>query len=698
MPIKHNNLPAKTIGYLIIIFLPELGICVTETPESPTQQPPAIEYTHTETNTWSGNMQTGLQYYQIGQFELAKQQFTEICRQARAAENHNALAAALSNLGNAEAALEQFAAAAQDYQSSATQARANGQPSLAVKAYSNAAIIQILQGNLESAYTAIGSADAQLQILPDNPEKAELALGLGHLLQIIGQQKTGDETVVKLAYQNLNSGIKLAEDLKQDSLRSYGYGYLGALYLHQNRFPEAMALTGQAEFLAQQLSRPDLLYRWQWQTARIFRRQNATAAAIGAYQAAIATLQPIRSSLHLTTLNNRLGDSIDTLYLETADTLLREQALPEAELLAARDMIEHGKIEELENYYHDDCVTSWLNKAAGIDRLANHTAALYPMMFTDRLELLLSLPGGLQRYTVYRRQADVRNLVEQLRVSLENRSSLEFLPYAQALYQLLIQPIQADLQKAEIDTLVFVPDASFRTIPLAALHNGQHFLISDYAIATSPGLTLTEPQAIQAENSKVLLAGLSEASQGFKALPQVKAEIQTIAEQFPATILADQAFKVATVKQQLQENPYQIVHIASHGQFDRNLNNTFVLAADGKISFDTLGKMLGVSRFRREPVELLTLSACQTAAGDEQAALGLAGLAMKAGVRSALASLWYVNDNASATIMAAFYQQLKNSSDSKAKSLQKAQLALLNNERYEHPAYWAPFLIIGNWL
>jgi CHAT domain-containing protein len=253
-------------------------------------------------------------------------------------------------------------------------------------------------------------------------------------------------------------------------------------------------------------------------------------------------------------------------------------------------------------------VAAWLNKASRIDRLAERTAALYPIMLPDRLELLLSLPKGMQRYTVYRDWADVRKMVEQLRVTLENRGTPEFLPHAQALYDLLIRPVRTDLVKDRIETLVFVPDATFRTIPLAALHDGKNFLVRHYAIATSPGLTLTDPQPIQHENTLVLVAGLSEGSRGFQALPNVRDEIRRIAEQFPATILEDQSFRVNSIRQQLMENPYRIVHIASHGQFNKNVANTFVLASDGKISLDALGKMMGVSRYRNEPVELLTLS------------------------------------------------------------------------------------------
>lgn len=141
------------------------------------------------------------------------------------------------------------------------------------------------------------------------------------------------------------------------------------------------------------------------------------------------------------------------------------------------------------------------------------------------------------------------------------------------------------------------------------------------------------------------------------------------------------------------------MHIASHGQFDRNPNNTFLLTYDDKLTLDKLQSLLGFSQIRENSVELLTLSACQTAVGDERAALGLAGVAIKAGAKSALASLWFVNDESTSQLIVEFYRNLLNQPQwSRAKALQQAQQKLAATLAYQHPAYWAPFLLIGNWL
>ncbi|GJL64912.1 MAG: hypothetical protein NPIRA04_35660 [Nitrospirales bacterium] len=108
--------------------------------------------------------------------------------------------------------------------------------------------------------------------------------------------------------------------------------------------------------------------------------------------------------------------------------------------------------------------------------------------------------------------------------------------------------------------------------------------------------------------------------------------------------------------------------------------------------------MIGLYQFRDTPLDLLTLSACETAAGDDRAALGLAGVAIKAGARSALATLWFINDKATSELITEFYRQLQNVSVSKAMALQIAKKTLMSHPSYQHPGYWSPFLLINNWL
>ena len=128
-------------------------------------------------------------------------------------------------------------------------------------------------------------------------------------------------------------------------------------------------------------------------------------------------------------------------------------------------------------------------------------------------------------------------------------------------------------------------------------------------------------------------------------------------------------------------------------------SQSFLLAYDSKISMNELAAVIGATRFREErPLELLTLSACRTAAGDDRAALGLAGVALRSGARSALATLWSVNDQASTDLITEFYTQLAKPAVSRAEALRRAQLKLLGVHHYRHPSYWSPFVLISSWL
>jgi CHAT domain-containing protein len=258
-----------------------------------------------------------------------------------------------------------------------------------------------------------------------------------------------------------------------------------------------------------------------------------------------------------------------------------------------------------------------------------------------------------------------------------------------------MQPI---LDANNIDTLVIVPDSVLRTIPMAALHDGKKFLISKYALAVTPGLTLTDPKPLARDKLEVLVGGLTEGVQGFSPLPSVAIEVDNIKNTYNSTVLMNKDYNVSDVEGELSRTHFNVVHIASHAQFSSKPEETFLLAHDDKFTMDRLESLMGQTKFRDDPVELIALSACQTAAGDERAALGLAGIAIKAGARSALATLWFINDKASSLLVSEFYKQLRNPSLSKAQALQQAQLKIMRDERYQHPLFWSPFLLIGNWL
>jgi CHAT domain-containing protein len=334
-----------------------------------------------------------------------------------------------------------------------------------------------------------------------------------------------------------------------------------------------------------------------------------------------------------------------------------------------------------------------------IEAVDQHTAVVYLIPLPTRTEILVGLASGLKRFTVDVGADALTAQVRQLRRNLETRTTFGYLAQAQQCYDWLIRPIRQLLNENNINTLVFVPDGALRTIPFASLHDGERFLIQDLAVAVAPGLSLVEPKPIERGQARVLLNGLSKPVQGFAPLNFVVGELRSIEPSYRSETLLDEAFTLAKLRGKLTDEQYSIIHIASHGQFDRDVRKTFVLTYDSKLTLNDLEALIRPSQYRGRPVELLVLSACQTAAGDDRAALGLAGVAVKAGARSALATLWFVNDQSTSTLITEVYNQLRQTPPvSKARALQAAQIKLLSDRRYRHPCYWSPYLIIGNWL
>ena len=278
----------------------------------------------------------------------------------------------------------------------------------------------------------------------------------------------------------------------------------------------------------------------------------------------------------------------------------------------------------------------------------------------------------------------------------------------QQVYNWLLQPIETDLQQAGVDTLVFVLDGSFRNVPMTALYDGKHYLIEKYAVALNSGLQLLKTkEKAQKPDLAVIAAGLSDPPDGFRdrysALPEIKTELNLIQQSGIKTqLLLNQAFSSTALSQAIHSLPFNIVHLATHGKFSSQANNTYILAADGPIYVDTFDTVLrDRGQTRPEPIDLLVLSACETAEGDNRATLGLAGIAIRAGARSTLASLWQVNDRSTALLMGEFYRELAKPGRTKAEALRRAQRSLMVNPEhpeYARPQYWAAYVLVGNWL
>src|SRR6516165_5118947 len=612
------------------------------------------------------------------------------------------VAASDNDLGNLYVATKRPTEAARAYDEAIRNAEAAHDEPLAATAEINAARLALGHDDWARAAPLLSRAVDRLEQSPPSYSRGMALISAGSAVFELPGRLPPDAQAI--AYRAFHLAAQTADALHNAALSSLARGNLGRLYERAGQEEEAERLTGQALFAAQQASSPDLGFRWEWQRGRLARAEGRSDAAIASYRRAVEQLQSIRKDVPV---EYRSGHSsyrttFGPLYLEFTDVLLRRAAADPkgaAPLIReARDTVEQLKETELQDYFRDSCVTSFEAKRRPIETIAPGTAILYPISLPDRLEMLVSFGQEQQQFTVGVPEVRLREEVQRFRELLEKRTTNEYLVPARQLYDQIIRPVEPALAAHRIDTLVVVPDEVLRIVPFAAFHDGSGFLVDRYATAIVPSLKLVEPKPLTSGPGTALVLGISQSVQGYVDLPNVQQEVGAVHAIEGGDVLLNDAFTRSRFAADLKSARYNVVHIASHGQFGADPSQSFVLAFDGPLTMDDLEADIKYGPLRESPLELLILSACETASGDDRAALGLAGVALKAGARSALATLWYINDVASGELVTDFYKALQSGRLSRAQSLRAAQRTLAADSRFAHPAYWAPFLLIGNWL
>jgi CHAT domain-containing protein len=570
-------------------------------------------------------------------------------------------------------------------------------------------------------------AIALLDQLPDTQAKVYVAIDLVGLLRPTSTQETFSRLTCPTDHPQtkplLEKALMIAQRIGDRRSQSFALGELGHLYECQQNYASALAFTQQARQMAEQ--HPDSLYLWEWQAGRIFKAQaQPNAVTIPIYEQAIATLETIRNDI-LTTkrdLQFDLRDTIKPLYQDLIAMRLAEGKpgkllLPDSSeqgnLNATVKTLDSLRLAELQNYFGNDCaVNSLIEETAASQKAEQSVAVFNSVILADRTAIVVKFPNGQQQLEWIRDpdgtfvdQATLKETVNQYRKKLASRIDVTVgydTQLSQQLYSWMIAPFADTLQATQPKTLVFVQDGILRSVPMAALYDGNQFLIEQYAIANTPSLRLTNFQPFQRNNLRALAVGLTEPvsidGQDFTPLPGVETEIQWVQTNLPGSkTLIDQDFTRREFQQELSRTNYPIVHVATHGKFGTDPQNTFLVTGDStKLTINVLDTILrSIDPDHR--IELLMLTACQTSVGDERAALGLAGVAAQAGVKSVLASLWSVDDQATAELVKEFYTALQSQSVSKAEALQIAQRAFLQRQNRAHPYLWSAFTLIGNW-
>jgi CHAT domain-containing protein len=511
--------------------------------------------------------------------------------------------------------------------------------------------------------------------------------------------------------QILATAVQQARNLKDRTAESYALGQLGGLYELTKQWSPAQDLTQQALLIAEAIQVPDIRYQWEWQLGRLLEKQGDRKKAIAAYQQALKTLKSVRSDL--LTINSDVQfsfrDNVEPIHRKLVDLLLKteENSQPSQEnLQQAIEVIDSLQLAELENFLSCNLSqTVQLNQ--DIDKVDQKAAFIYPIILEDRLEVIAKLSGQpLRHYVTPITQTEVEKTAIELQANILGRNRPEeVIKKATKVYKWLIEPLEQELEnRGEVKTLVFVLDGVLRNIPMSVLYDGkrkEYLMQKPYAIALVPGLQLFDLRPLQRERLKVLTAGVSERREvegrKFGELPNVVQELQQIKSVVSSETLLNPNFTEINLQQELNSGAFSIVHIATHGKFSSDPDETFILAYNQLLKRDDLNNLLQINH-QGSPsiIELLVLSACETAKGDNRATLGLAGIAVRAGARSTLSTLWKVSDRSTAALMEQFYRDLTQPEVTKAQALHQAQQALFS-AGYTAPYDWAPYVLVGNW-
>ena len=621
---------------------------------------------------------------------------------ARGLNNNNEIGKSLFSLGN-HALKERKSQQAIEYYKQTVDISES--PQIKVEALLNHVSL-LIQAKKDTETTSLISViEPLLQQLPPSRTAIYARINFAERLMQI-------ERDIQRPYAVLATAIQIARDINDNHAYAYALSEIGELYEKTRQYPEALKLTQQALVIAQAENVDDVItYQLQWQLGRLLRTQFDIKGAIASYDAAVQTLSKLRSDLVAvnTDVQFSFKESVEPVYRQLVALLLESQTpgRPDPKVLdKARQHIEALQLAELDNFFKEACLQG---KKVVLDKVVDkenpNTAILYPIILGDTLQVIVKIPNQqLKLYTTKISQAEVETTVAQLRRDLIDPSAIESLKIqSQKLYTWLVKELEPNLAPNGVNTLVFIPDTVLGSIPFSALFDGKNYLIEKYAIAMNAGLQLLDPQPLQRQKLNALTAGLIEPPYPYKkfaSLPGIKLELEQINQAGIKTkTLLNQQFTSQKLDNLVQDTPFNIVHLATHGQFSSRVEDTFILAADGPINVREFDNILrSRDQTQLEALQLLVLSACQTAEGDKRAALGLAGVAIKAGARSTLASLWQIEDEPTAIFVGEFYRKLKDAKLSRAVALQQAQLKLLNHPNYKAPTHWAAYVLIGNWL
>lgn len=533
----------------------------------------------------------------------------------------------------------------------------------------------------------------------------------------------------------LTAAVEEAEELENDQFaKSYALGNLGELYeyfalldeQHQRQTTaeewrkRSQQLTQKALLLTQSIEVPNIAYQWEWQLGRLLSAQGKREQALEAYKQAIKTIDTFRQysgaiAFSLETLNSdvvfNFRTRVEPVYRQLINLLLQPgENTKIGDIKEARKLFKEFQVSELENFLL--CNLDQESNEFLIDKFIEdnklNAAVVYPIILRDKIGVILKLPKKPLLY-LPSEIVDI-NIVETIgkmrdRLGQSGLSKEDETEFPTEIYKWLIKPMEDYLEQSNIKTLVFLLDSPLRNIPMAALYDGQQYLIEKYAVDLTTGLPIRDTKPLTDVRLKALVAAVQDPeNDNFDVLKHVEQEVNWIKPLLsnPKVFFdKEKDFTKTDLKNELNLSPYNLVHLATHGQFSSNSKDTFIFVAPNElVNVNDLDSFLQTrDQSRSDTIKLLVLSACATADGDNRAALGLAGIAAQVGAGSILASIQSVSDGPTASFMKQFYTQLrltdKNNKVSTAEALRLVQAEWVRDKK--DPYLWASYVLIGDW-
>ncbi|NEQ49513.1 MAG: CHAT domain-containing protein [Leptolyngbya sp. SIO3F4] len=553
----------------------------------------------------------------------------------------------------------------------------------------------------------------------------------------------------KDSFENLAISIKQAhEKLKNFRAEANAVGRLGELYINvwestttddQQQYAQyAYKTLEQAIALSTLAHAPDIRYRWHYQLGHLLENQaekqeGTQASALNAYRAAIEDLRKVRENLLLVNSEVQFSfrDKVEPVYRDFIELLLTlaDDKTDEGQQLISEALQQFDELQlaEINNFLGCNSGQNILLREVKDEK----AGIIYMITTKDKIAIILDLPNSnssnsenvqsVSNYKLYfdatiprlkiigreNSKISIEQEIEKIRGFLSSSGKrIKIRREAKELYDWLILPIMEDLKnKPNLKTLVFVPDGALRNLPMHVLFDGSKYLIQEYSVVISPRIELFSPKASNPEPN-FFLGGFGE-QQTIKGIPfdkiiDLEKELNNIVDLgFSANKpVIREAFTSEHLRQRFQNSAFSAVHLKAHGIFSSDPEETFLAGYQEPILGRDLGELIKSGTINsNQEIDLLSLSACQSAQGDNRAVLGLTGIAVRAGARSVISSLWDAKDPINTEIMPKFYEAVYGEKKlSRAESFQKILVDLIEKSEVDQPHEWATYILVGNWL